>query len=151
MVGAGAVFDFDVLVVGAGAAGIAATGALGAAGLGVVCLEASDRIGGRVHTDTAIFGVPFDMGAHWLHNEQSNALKAPGLAMGLDLYPAPEIGVTHGLDDDAALWDEVEELEEAVRQAARADAETEAKTGIPTNDHLQMSLSRRARGPSRPQ
>ena len=136
MVGAGAVFDFDVLVVGAGAAGIAATGALRAAGIGVVCLEASDRIGGRVHTDTAIFGVPFDMGAHWLHNEQSNALKAPGLAMGLDLYPAPAEGVIHGLDDSAVLWDEVDELEAAGRQAARADAETEAKTGIPTDRSL---------------
>ena len=71
--------------------------------------------------------------------------------MGLDLYPAPAEGVIHGLDDSAVLWDEVDELEAAGRQAARADAETEAKTGIPTNDHLQMSLSRRARGPSRPQ
>ena len=129
----GSVFDFDVVVVGAGAAGIAATGALRLAGHTVICLEAADRVGGRAHTDTAIFGVPFDMGAHWLHNEQSNALKAPGLAMGLDLYLAPEIGVTHGLDDDAALWDEVEELEEAVRQAARADAETQARTGTPTD------------------
>ena len=118
MVGAGAVFDFDVLVVGAGAAGIAATGALGAAGLGVVCLEASDRIGGRVHTDTAIFGVPFDTGAHWLHNEQSNALKAPGLAMGLDLYPAPENGVTHGLDDDAVVFEGDDLVADAIEEVA---------------------------------
>jgi monoamine oxidase len=76
------------------------------------------------------------MGAHWLHNEHCNALKAPGLAMGLDLYPAPEVGVTHGLDDDAVLWDEFDELYEAVGQAARADAETQARTGTPTDRSL---------------
>ena len=133
MAAKGSVLDFDVVVVGAGAAGIAATGALRSAGHKVICLEAADRVGGRTQTDTAIFGLPFDVGAHWLHNEQSNALKAPGLAMGLDLYLAPEIGVTHGLDDDAAFWDEVEKLEEAIGQTARADAETEARTGIPTD------------------
>ena len=136
MVAKGSVFDFDVVVVGAGAAGIAATTALHAAGFKVICLEAADRVGGRAHTDTAIFGVPYDMGAHWLHNEHSNALKAPGLAMGLDLYLAPEIGVTHGLDDDAVLWDEVDDLFGKIKQAAQDDAETEARSGRPTDRSL---------------
>ncbi len=47
----GTVLDYDAVVVGAGAAGIAATGALHVAGLRVVCVEAADRIGGRAHTD----------------------------------------------------------------------------------------------------
>ena len=132
----GSVFDFDVVVVGAGAAGIAATGALRLAGHTVVCLEAADRVGGRAHTDTAIFGVPFDMGAHWLHNEQSNALKAPGLAMGLDLYPSPERVLAHGLDDQALLWDQCDALDMAADQAARQDAETELRTGTPTDRPL---------------
>jgi monoamine oxidase len=132
----GTVLDYDAVVVGAGAAGIAATGALHAAGLRVVCVEAADRIGGRAHTDTAIFGVPFDMGAHWLHNEHVNALKAPGLALGLDLYPAPENGVTHGLPDPAILWDDVDTLYDAIKQAAQDDAETERATGRPTDRSL---------------
>ena len=132
----GSVFDFDVVVVGAGAAGIAATGALRLAGHTVVCLEAADRVGGRAHTDTAIFGVPFDMGAHWLHNEQSNALKAPGLAMGLDLYPSPERVLAHGLDDQALLWDQCDALDMAADQAARQDAETELRTATPTDRPL---------------
>ncbi len=40
----------DVIVIGAGAAGLAATRALTATGHDVVLLEARDRIGGRVHT-----------------------------------------------------------------------------------------------------
>jgi monoamine oxidase len=130
------VLDYDAVVVGAGAAGIAATGALHAAGLKVICVEAADRIGGRAHTDSAIFGVPFDMGAHWLHNEHVNALKAPGLALGLDLYPAPENAVTQGLEDPSVLWDEVDTLYEAIRQAAQDDAETERATGWPTDRSL---------------
>ena len=132
----GMVFDHDAVVVGAGAAGIAATSALHAAGLKVICVEAANRIGGRVHTDTAIFGVPFDTGAHWLHNEHVNALKAPGLALGLDLYPAPEIGMTHGLTDSSALWDDVDRLYDAIKQAAQDDAETESATGRPTDRSL---------------
>ncbi len=136
MAAEGSVHDFDVVVVGAGAAGIAATGALRSAGLNVICLEASERVGGRVHTDTEIFGAPFDMGAHWLHNAHSNALIAPGLSMGLDLYPDPDVGVTHGLDDKAVLWDEFDALYETLKQAARADTETEARTGTPTDRSL---------------
>jgi monoamine oxidase len=132
----GMVLDYDAVVVGAGAAGIAATGALHAAGLKVICVEAADRIGGRAHTDSAIFGVPFDMGAHWLHNEHVNALKAPGLALGLDLYPAPEIGVTQDLDDPSVLWDEVDTLYDAIRQSAQDDAATERATGRPTDRSL---------------
>jgi monoamine oxidase len=35
-------------------------------GKSVVCIEAMNRIGGRCYTDNSIFGVPYDMGAHWL-------------------------------------------------------------------------------------
>ncbi|SLN18883.1 Pseudooxynicotine oxidase [Falsiruegeria litorea R37] len=128
--------DYDVIVVGAGAAGLAATQTLVSAGLSVICIEASDRVGGRTHTDTSIFGVPFDMGAHWLHAEHANALKAPGLALGLDLYPAPDNGMTYGLDDDAVLWDEVDEIQAAITKAAQVDHETEERTGKPTDQSL---------------
>jgi monoamine oxidase len=136
MASKGSVYDFDIVVVGAGAAGIAATGALRSAGHNVICLEASDRVGGRAHTDTQIFGVPFDMGAHWLHDEHSNALKAPGLAMGLDLYPSPERVLTHGLDDQSRLWDQYDAQVLAADQAARDDGETETCTGKVTDRSL---------------
>ena len=130
------VHDFDVVVVGAGAAGIAATRALMAEGLSVTCLEASDRVGGRAHTDTDIFGIPFDMGAHWMHTEHVNALKTPGLALGLDLYAAPDNAQTYGLENDDILWDEVDKIKHAIGRAARADEEAELTTGIPTDRSL---------------
>lgn len=132
----GQVFDTDVVVVGAGAAGIAAAMELRAAGLSVLCIEAADRIGGRTHTDTAIFGLPFDMGAHWLHNEHVNALKAPGLALGLDLYPAPDNLAVHGMENPDALWDEADAIRATLMAAAREDSETEKRTGQPTDRSL---------------
>jgi monoamine oxidase len=64
--------DPDVVVVGAGSAGIAAARTAQAAGLSVIVLEAMDRIGGRAFTDTATFGSPFDVGCAWLHKADDN-------------------------------------------------------------------------------
>lgn len=62
---------YDVAVIGAGAAGLAAGLALQATGRSFIVLEARDRIGGRAFTDTSL-GLPFDMGAHWLHSADVN-------------------------------------------------------------------------------
>ena len=59
---------FDVVVVGAGAAGIATLRRLSAARLSVVALEARARIGGRTHTVLARPGLPLDCGAGWVHS-----------------------------------------------------------------------------------
>lgn len=63
---AAAASEPDVAVIGAGAAGIAATRRLLEAGRTVVLLEAADRIGGRAHTESTTFGLPFDRGCSWL-------------------------------------------------------------------------------------
>jgi len=54
--------DIDVAVIGAGVAGFAAAQTLMAQRKSVVVLEARERTGGRVFTDTAP-GIPFDQGA----------------------------------------------------------------------------------------
>ncbi len=56
----------DVVVIGAGAAGIAAARRVIAGGKTVVVIEASDRIGGRAFTESDSFGLPFDHGCSWL-------------------------------------------------------------------------------------
>jgi monoamine oxidase len=58
----------DVVVIGAGAAGIAAALALHDKGIAVVVLEARDRIGGRVwtHRDPRA-PVPIELGAEFIH------------------------------------------------------------------------------------
>jgi monoamine oxidase len=64
--------NVDVVIVGAGAAGIAACRMLQAAGLTVRVLEARYRVGGRAHTELML-GMPVDMGAAWLHFAEENA------------------------------------------------------------------------------
>ncbi len=54
----------DVILIGAGAAGLAAATALHAAGRGVVCLEARTRVGGRL-LSTPVDGGALDLGATW--------------------------------------------------------------------------------------
>ncbi|MDB5650089.1 MAG: FAD-dependent oxidoreductase [Hyphomicrobiales bacterium] len=67
------VVDFDVVVVGAGAAGIAAGRRLAASGLTFTILEARARSGGRAHTEQHA-GLPLDLGCGWLHSADRNPL-----------------------------------------------------------------------------
>ncbi|QYI96169.1 FAD-dependent oxidoreductase [Curtobacterium flaccumfaciens pv. flaccumfaciens] len=75
--------DADVVVVGAGIAGLAAARALALGGQRVVVLEARDRIGGRTWTDSSL-GVPVDLGASWIHGVDGNPLWALASAFGID-------------------------------------------------------------------
>lgn len=60
--------DPDVIVIGAGMAGLAAARELGRAGLSVCILEARDRIGGRVFTiQDPDLNVPIELGAEFIH------------------------------------------------------------------------------------
>ena len=58
----------DVIIIGAGAAGLMAAKKLSTAGVAVCVLEARDRIGGRIHTtnDFAL-AVPAEGGAEFIH------------------------------------------------------------------------------------
>jgi monoamine oxidase len=73
--------DADVVVIGAGAAGLAAAGALSRAGVCVVVREARDRVGGRVHTlhDPA-HPLPVELGAEFVDvpGPDWDALRAAG-------------------------------------------------------------------------
>jgi monoamine oxidase len=63
-------FFADVLIIGAGAAGLLAARELVAAGKKVTLLEARSRVGGRVHTVTpAGFTKSIEAGAEFLHGE----------------------------------------------------------------------------------
>lgn len=81
--------DIDVVIVGAGAAGIAAALRIAAAGRRYALIEAADHIGGRCITDVGTFGVPFDRGAHWIHAPDSNPVARLMAGQGLQIYPAP--------------------------------------------------------------
>jgi monoamine oxidase len=60
--------DFDVIVIGAGAAGLAASDVLSRAGRSVVVLEARDRVGGRCWSlSEPGLPVPIELGAEFIH------------------------------------------------------------------------------------
>jgi monoamine oxidase len=63
--------DADVLIVGAGAAGLAAARECQRLGRSFILVEARDRIGGRVFTDTSL-GQSFDAGARYIHWAERN-------------------------------------------------------------------------------
>ena len=81
--------DADVVVIGAGAAGIAAARRVVAANRKVLVIEASDVIGGRCATDNTAFDVPFDRGARWLYGADSSPVAKLARGAGVDMYPAP--------------------------------------------------------------
>lgn len=81
----------DILVIGAGAAGIAAARAVRAAGRSVVVLEARPRIGGRCVTDTERLGAVFDLGAAWLHNAEDNPLVPLAAEAGIPLVDSDRL------------------------------------------------------------
>jgi monoamine oxidase len=82
--------DIETVVVGAGAAGIAAARRLLAVGRKVVVVEASNRIGGRCWTDTQTFGVPFDRGARWIYSQSANPMARLARSVAMDVYAAPQ-------------------------------------------------------------
>ena len=82
--------EAEIVVVGAGAAGIAAARRVLAANRKVVVVEAADRIGGRCWTDTATFGVPFDRGARWLYAQNTNPVARLARSAAMDVYAAPQ-------------------------------------------------------------
>jgi monoamine oxidase len=81
--------EADIVVIGAGAAGIAAARRIVAANRKVIVVEAANQIGGRCQTDSTTFEVPFDRGARWMHNPETNPMIKLARSAGLEVLPAP--------------------------------------------------------------
>jgi monoamine oxidase len=111
--------ETDIVVIGAGAAGIAAARRIVTASRKVIVLEATGQIGGRCVTDTATFDVPFDRGARWIHNPDTNPMIRLARGAGLDVVPAP-LGQKIRVGRRNARAGEVEELLATLVRANRA-------------------------------
>lgn len=111
--------EADVIIIGAGAAGISAARRVAEAGRSYVLIEASNRVGGRTITDTALFGVPYDLGAARLNMPAARPMAAYGRAEGLDITRAPEGGRLY-LNGREARDTDYEAFISTVRRAERA-------------------------------
>ncbi len=121
----------DVIIVGAGMAGLAAAIELKRNNVSFRILEAGDGVGGRARTRILRSGVAADLGAHWLHGDSNP------LARELSHF-----GVTARPDEGDALWlyrngeAHQEDIEAWLNEAIRGDLADAIKTG----DHADVPL-----------
>ena len=131
--------ETDVVIIGAGAAGIAAARRITAANRHFVMIEAADHIGGRCVTDTRTFGIPFDLGAHWIRSPDINPLTKLTPRRGIEIYPAPASQkVRVGLRN--AREGELEDFLAAQVRATRAIIDASRKGDIPCAQALPNDL-----------
>lgn len=119
-----------VLIVGAGAAGLAAARVLSEESISYEVVEARDRVGGRVDTSEAL-GAPVDLGASWIHGPNGNPLSALAREAGIDLLEIPsEIAVfAGGRELPAGRVEELEAVAGAIIQQAALGASPDESLG----------------------
>ncbi|HEY9517636.1 MAG TPA: NAD(P)/FAD-dependent oxidoreductase [Gemmatimonadales bacterium] len=116
----------DVLVIGAGVAGLAAARDLSQAGRTVALLEARSRIGGRVYTlhDPA-WGLPVELGAEFLHGAADDTMRVARAArLVVDRLPDQHYYARNGtLATNRDFWSTVSRVGKDIsRKLARSKA-----------------------------
>ena len=128
----------DIVVVGAGAAGIAAAHHLHASGISYVHIEAASRPGGRAYTETDTFGVPFDRGAHWLQHGMRNPYVKFAKDRSYKIYDAPQnylVLTNRGIaskGEETQLWKACEKAAGSIRVAGCAGHDIAPSAVVPT-------------------
>lgn len=130
----------DVIVIGAGAAGLMAALDLSAAGYDVEVFEARDRVGGRVHTVRFPDGRIANAGAEWINAEHHTARD---LAERYALRLRPDTGL-QGLLVDGTLHDDASEDATAVRAALHGLKGRLTDLEQPWRDPVARAMDRRS-------
>jgi monoamine oxidase len=128
----------DIVIIGAGAAGIGAARGLDGHGLSVVVLEAMQRVGGRAWTKDTHVG-PLDLGCGWLHSADRNPWTAIAENSGFEVRRGP----TAWGSQYRGLGFPPEE-EQAARQASAALLDRLARNP-PKSDRASDALSKSGR------
>jgi monoamine oxidase len=131
--------DPDVIVIGAGAAGLAAAAHVAAAGLAVRIVEARGRLGGRAFT-RVVGGFPLDIGCGWLHSADENELGKIAAKRGFTInrarppwqgtYSQPGFPAEDQEEFGAAIGSFFARLDSAGEAAARAAAAGDASADL---------------------
>ena len=126
----------EVLVIGAGIAGLAAAYLLDEAGYNVIVLEGRDRIGGRIWTDRSLNGIALDMGASWIHGIEGNPTSELVAELGIETVPTDydniEVYDTSGesVTPDESILDTLNEEIEAMAEELEDDDAVSLGEGI---------------------
>lgn len=141
--------SFDIVIIGAGSAGIAAARRFAGTGLSVGVLEARARVGGRAHTldhrlvehRQGSVEVGLDMGCGWLHSADENLLTDIGRDAGftIDETPPPWNQSAFGMgptpDERADFRRAFDAFDERIARAAAAgDDHAASDQFAPTGD-----------------
>jgi monoamine oxidase len=136
--------DVDVVVVGAGPAGLAAAPQLAAAGLRVAHVEARDRVGGRTHTVSIGRHSGIDIGAHWLHAKQANPLAREARRLGIALNTADKWPIVIDGDEILGTWGQMKlwrawrKIDKAIVRIADDHPEASAAGAYDRTDRWQV-------------
>src|SRR6202022_3254197 len=122
--------EADIVVIGAGAAGIAAARRIMAANRRVIVVEAAGQIGGRCLTDTATFEVPFDRGARWMHNPDTHPMITLARNARLAGSPAPLVQKIRIVRRNARAGETEEFLAALVRANRPIDEASRGKADV---------------------
>ena len=147
MVSSRATTDVDVVVIGGGAAGIAAGFALRNSSLSICILEARNRVGGRAHTLSQGMPAPLDLGCEWLHSANVNPVVAVAERLGLTIDKrAPVWGSSVGRnfpsEDKQAFEAASSRFWDALERAARdGQADRAASEFLVPNDRWNPLLA----------
>jgi len=135
--------EFDVIIVGGGAAGIGAARWLAAHSTAALLLEASSRLGGRAYTQD-LGGYPLDLGCEWLHSGDRNAWVGVAEASGFPVdrgdppWAKAHPSIAEDVDDQEAARQAYGDWEERLRiVASGSDRGSDAlEPAVPWNAYV---------------
>ena len=104
-------FDVDVVIIGAGFAGLTVARDLLGLGISVVVLEASDRVGGKVEACRDELGRLVDTGAQFVNDEMKEVLALAGEVSAVRANAVhPGLATTMPLQAEGDPWSEAEAM-----------------------------------------